>query len=286
MKKIILTALFVAFIVPSAFAFSLGGYVGPVEIKFYDYTIGRAYTLTGGQWIPEGPRAGLPGGAQPLTNGTYYPVGADSVEDSWGVLGVAGIYPGGSLVPLWVPSVNEELTAYYYGFNDAYIASTATGIDLGNVGGMLDLYLDTTTNFTAAPSPYANARPAGGIDAWGVTDGTLFLSTTVTPGVVPAMPNLTRYETVQGLSFPYTGSGSMYLTVTGGSHAGLFDSNGYLGGNADLYSIFNFGPVGAYVWDSKSSDPTYGDIVPEPASMVLFGIGMLGLATLRRKKVA
>ena len=78
----------------------------------------------------------------------------------------------------------------------------------------------------------------------------------------------------------------MYLDIASGSHKWLFDTNGYLGGTADLFAIFDFGPTGRNSFDSKSSDPVRGTATPEPTSMLLIGAGMLGLATRLRKKKA
>ena len=43
MKKIVLLSLLIAAVSLPAFAFDLGGYTGPVTLKFFDWTVGREY---------------------------------------------------------------------------------------------------------------------------------------------------------------------------------------------------------------------------------------------------
>ena len=115
-------------------------YFGPVEFKMFDWTIGRQYTYdtTNNEWDPEGARAGLPGGASSIPNGGDG-TDDDGVEDSWGLFRVTQIVtPDGD--ELWGPSQSgEELTGYFYGFDDSYISAGLTDIDIGSVSGFVDL---------------------------------------------------------------------------------------------------------------------------------------------------
>jgi len=286
MKKFLLffavAVLTVVSLAAQASAFSLGVSNTGVEMKFYDWTIGRQYTYDAGSntWVSEGARAGLAGGNQNLVNGVL--TAADEVTDTWSLINITSMNDskGNSL---WSNIGNEQISGYMSGGNDVYITQTSTGIDIGTVGTFMYLYLSNTAMDASAALPTAAnmALLGSGSDPWSATDGSLFLILQAVPGVFGNTVDL--YETVNGLSSPFTGTGSAYWKVVGGDYASLFDTNTYLGGAADMYGLFNFSPVGKFDFDSKSSDPTYG-YVPEPSSILLLGFGLLGLVGLARRR--
>ncbi len=298
MKKILLFTALVLMVTSSAFAFSLGsGYAGPVELKFFDWTMGRSYSFDGTTWTSEGYRLGLAAGNQNLLNGVI--TAGDGVVDSWGIINLASINdPDGNT--LWSNSSSEKITGVVWDYDDTYINSTDLGAhaEVLQRGGYLALYLDSTPDldptkdFTGMPAGWVASGDTLSFDPWKATnDGVPFIKLKAVPGVSLIDPLATRSEHVNGLTSPFSGQGSGYFEVVEGW--GLYDyvlnGNAYNSVNpgADVYTVFDFITDGRNSFDAKSSDPAKGIATPEPSTMLLFAMGIVGLATrIRRKKVA
>ncbi|WP_286270442.1 PEP-CTERM sorting domain-containing protein [Thalassotalea hakodatensis] len=79
-----------------------------------------------------------------------------------------------------------------------------------------------------------------------------------------------------------TGTGSALLNVTGGLAAGNFDTNGEFNGT-DMVLSSSFQPGGPNGLLKGGFELT-GNSIPEPASIALLGLGMLGFAASRKRK--
>jgi hypothetical protein len=309
MKKLVLIALLCLVATP-AFAFDLGGYTGEIVIKFFDWTVGRTYSLDGnGVWqIDEAARSGLAGSTTDLQN-SVYDTTPDGVADSWGILTVTSINKtnGDTLWSAWDPldpnSVQEQITGIVYGYDDTRLTAFVdpnTGenkVAVLQEGGYLALWLDSGAGFSAFDNTQAipggltvgvGPTPSISSDPWNATNGVPFILLEAVPGVSALYPNATRSETVDGLTVPFTGTGSGYFNVYEGWGNYDWVLNGNYNGapgnpTADVYTIFNFGETGREHFDAMSSDPARGTVIPEPGSMLLLGIGLAG-AALRRKK--
>jgi hypothetical protein len=154
-----------------------------------------------------------------------------------------------------------------------------------------------------------NTPGGGALGSFGaaITSGTLFLSTTFSTALsaYDAGYQAGELELIQ-LSSVTTGSATSYLTITGGSGASLFEKDvfpistplpGWTGATADLKVISdltaqtevdpNTGlPVwnGVGDWTTNSQDPVtgVGATIPEPATLLLMGTGLLGFAARKR----
>lgn len=83
--------------------------------------------------------------------------------------------------------------------------------------------------------------------------------------------------------FP-TGDGSFLADCVSGPACPLFSTHGQANG-ADFFGQFTLTTAtGRNGWLGNVSDPVVGGAIPEPDTMLLLGIGMVGLTLFGRKK--
>ncbi len=166
-----------------------------------------------------------------------------------------------------------ELTVQYSGFTPIS-AGALPGIGGGGstiqyTGGLFNIYVDST--------PETN----GGLNMTQANtgDGVLWLS--LVAHSIAAGPTLT------GTNFyPILLQGGGLLDVVGGLAAGNLDTNSQADG-ADLQfsSTFTRFPNGNPL-NGTGTSTFDGNSIPEPASLALVGLGLIGAGALRRRKAA
>ena len=201
----------------------------------------------------------------------------------------------------------EEITGIFWGIQPDNTNVTDT---IASTGGFLDLYYDPNDDFS---STYAPANRSADNMYTGATEGNFlarieFLNGAISSGnpntsivgnVVPSPTGFTTglADSFGGIVADVDGDGILYEPVDDGAWAYNLDTNyfdSYLGLNtADFrfknsynpYSTWN-GPVGTDIAGAISDDPAraYSQPIPEPATMLLFGTGLLGLIGLGRRK--
>jgi len=260
----------------SASAFSLANnYHGPLEFKFTAFADGALYTSS-------------------LGGGTYG--NADGDEDAFTIFKVS-TFKTPTAQTVWFDGKDgQELTGIFYGLDDDFAKVSPSGsVDIQSVGGHIDLYLDNAQNFDPTGGPGARTGTASYPT---VTDGTLFLSLDLKPGIKfgdgnPANDYITYENFLDSTTSPFTGKGGFYADITGGAFASLFNTHSQCvtddSGNTfcrDFFAKFDTSAPGSFGWLANAEDPVVGaSAVPEPATMLLLGSGLLGMAGFRKRKI-
>ena len=257
----------------------------PTRIFFDDlHDWGRLYDASKNP-TNTNPYDGSTGSTLPQTNG-------DDQEDSYGIGRVSYIVQDTSGDGVCNPldpndtiifnrfTADYEITMFYYGFDDVDISDQGYTY---SIGGRALVYRDYSKDYTVA-----GPEVRDGIASFPtVTNGELLLDL---QGHL--LTDQYGYKFTMKNDFDYvnkTGNGSAYFDVVDGLWKDYFDTNTQQDGS-DIRVDFNTKPdntgLGWVVRGTGDQASTYADsdMVPEPASALLLGFGLIGLAIRKRRK--
>ena len=169
-----------------------------------------------------------------------------------------------------------QLTFQFGGFTPVIAGATPTtpGQSIGYAGGWVNVYVYHGVTSIDPANPYSLTAANTGLGSLflGLT-GHSFFGTTLN-GTVNG-----GFGSISGLS------GIGLLDATSGMAKGNFDTNTQTGG-ADLSftNSFTLFPVPNSPLEALGTGNFHGNTIPEPASLALAGLALLGAAVARRRK--
>jgi|GEM_PF-634321 hypothetical protein len=289
--------LFLLFLCTESFAFSVALPNGPLNIKLNTYSIGTDYSDYDN---PDNPAYSETGNPASFTGFDYGGAGSGGTN-TYGLLSLSSIQTDsnndGVWENVWSQTAGEYIIGHFWGLSDnQFLYNQDSGqYRFNEIGGYVNLY-KSTTGLTTASGPMPVPDYDGLLDSempdwnlWnGYGDGDLWVSADFTPGVIIGDSVTTYTEALDTFTLPASGSSNAFLNVTGGLVAALLDTNGFttgIGTDADLdMSVDITGNQNNSGWN-LGEDPIKANVVPEPTTLILFGLGLLGFAGIARKKL-
>ena len=226
----------------------------------------------------------------------------DGIEDNWGIAVITSMYDLdlSGATPIWSDAFGDDksLRVFFYGLDLAYWnADNTYGMAAIPSGAYLEIYeWDEDWN-----NSIVNIGNRVGNTFTGITNGgTLLARFEFTYGAT-SDPNIVAAGQTDDLSNPPNGTGHAFLKIVGGLYQNVWDIDrdellattlldgisfdpAFVDPEADLFISFRFFPTSQGGFHLRSEDPAYGATIPEPASLMLVGTGLLAIGVFVRKK--
>jgi hypothetical protein len=235
--------------------------------------------------------------------GVYQPGGVvDDIGDKlFGIAKITGIHGTGvnSGTTYWSPSPTQEIALVFRDYVAGKVPTLADG-SVWFTGGVMDWYFDSTPDYSSSTGPFSTGWTDIATDnGVGNSGDTLWFTTDAIAGRDSGFPAATlvsrdaELKIVNGTELYLSGVGHGLLEITSySSTPHPFEMNASFLFDNDFTTHSEFG--GTYTswesqvgWSLDSQDPAYPTYVPEPASIIVWGLlgaGCAGGVMARRRR--
>jgi hypothetical protein len=215
-------------------------------------------------------------------------------QNLFGIFDITQINSGDSSTTFWNgngATDGTQLVGFFNGLTSGP-DQTAAGTGISFTGGSVEIF--SVANGTYSPGTNPNTfdplnQLCGGS---AVCLANPWLTLDFVPGINDAIGGNATLQAA-GAATANVQAGFGYMSVTGGTNAAKFDTNGYTFNNfgpADMFFRSNFVLANIQTcssnngWAVCSDDPIIGRTVPEPGTLALLGLGLASFAGLSRRK--